>query len=194
MATGKGGDMASRIRILVLAGAGIWFGVAGADEPITNPPPDELRQFSFMLGARDCIGNWRLSDSVIKPFRASWHGSEILSGHMVVEEYRAWDADGVVFIHGANTRTYNALDRRWTTRWQSVIDGSSFELGQPRFEERNDGTRVVTFINGEGDDLQRAIYTEYPDGRLAWRGDSTVDAGQTWDIAVMTIECGTPRR
>ena len=113
---------------------------------------------------------------------------------MIVEEYRAWDADGVVFIHGANTRFYSPSDDRWTTRWQSVIDGSSFELGQPTFEELADGTRVVTFINGGGNNLQRAVYTAYTDGRLTWRGDSTRDAGDSWEVAVMLIECGPPNQ
>lgn len=186
--------MDRRIGILLLAGSAIWAEKAGSDVPTLDTPPDELMQFDFMLGARDCVGDWHLPDGTEKTFRASWHGSRILSGHMLIEEYVAWDTDGVIFVHGANTRAYSTIDGRWATHWQSVIDGASFELGQPTFDEPSGGNRVVTFINGDGDDLQRAVYIAHSDGRLSWRGDSTNDAGQNWDMAVMTIECGPPER
>lgn len=175
----------------ILSALAILSTQTAAHEPKSAAPP-EMEAFSFLLGERQCDGVWRV-DGETKIFRASWRGRLLLDGLLQIEEYKAWRPDGDIFVFGVNTREYDTENRRWKTWWRSAIDDLEFELGQPQFDEKDSGERAVAFINGEGDNLQRAIYRVAPDDRMTWQGDGSSDGGETWGEAVMTIACG-PRR
>lgn len=179
----------------LMPGSFLFLAVMAVSKPALEPavvPPQEMETFSFMIGARDCVGVWR-RDGVEQSFKASWRGQFLLDGNLIVEEYKAWFPGGEVFVAGVNTRMFDAKNHRWSTWWRSAIDDVEFELGQPAFSETPDGGRDIVFINGEGDDLQRATYHVTSDGRLTWTGDASADSGVTWDERVMVIDCGPAR-
>jgi len=163
--------------------------VAGTRPGAAPSAPTEMETFVFLLGEWDCDGRWRRETNSTEHFRATWKAREALDGHVILEEYRAFWPNGETFVYGTNFRTFDTVNGRWTTRWHSALDGTGFELGQPTFSEDPPGTLVVTFINGDGDVLQRAIYRALGPDRFTWQGDGSQDGGESWDKAVMVIDC-----
>lgn len=148
--------------------------------PHGRPNPDapaELAQFSFFIGAFNCIDERFQPDGRSIRFNTIWNGRYVLNGHAIQDQY--W-APG---FYTSNIRQYDEADGQWKVHfisepgfssgvWAGGPDGDNMVL-----------TRDVQTPNGAA--VSRLTFYEISEDGFRWRGQTiagdSVTTGWTSD-------------
>ncbi|MEO8336156.1 MAG: hypothetical protein ABI664_14350 [bacterium] len=164
----------------------------GGGAPSVLSVPAEAAQFAFL------IGQWEL---VVKPsattlatkihgvpkLAGTWKAWRAFDGFGVEDELRITDASGNPRSLSHAMRYFDATAKRWSTTTLDVYRGV-FTASTSNWR---DGRMTVTSRGVDGDGkayVSRGTYSDITPAGFRFRQDRSMDNGQTWNDAVLTID------
>jgi hypothetical protein len=153
-----------------------------------NPKaPPETAQFSFIIGAWDCmIRSMKPDGSGFTERQASWTGYYILDGWAIQDIWVYKTPDGQTY-EGTNVHSFNPETSKWDNRW---VASPSLQWKYFQSEMVGD-TMVMTGGEGKGpngDFIDRNTFFDIAADSWSWRKDRSFDGGETWIEGVAFIE------
>jgi hypothetical protein len=148
-----------------------------------NPKaPATLSEFAFLVGEFDCEARIHLDGGQLQNFRAKWSGRFILDGYAIADEYRMFDATGVLLVLGMNFRTYDSARGAWNLRWLDGFSGAWTNLAAEEFGGVTIAAKSISYMFREpmaGHHLTRATYIRNSPTHFTWRAEKS-ENGDDW--------------
>jgi len=150
--------------------------------------PEELSQFTFLIGKWRCDAKIKGADGAWQPFQATWVGRYILDGYAIADEYRMTKPDGTLVMLGQNYRSYNTDKKAWVMKWQEALTSTWLDLGPEELGGvRVNDTSITYKAQFRPDEIHRMTYLNISEDHFTWRGEASRDGGKTW-TEIMVIE------
>jgi len=176
-----------RICLLLLLSFALVAGRVVAEPQAPHPKaPKETAQYSFLIGAWECIIQRMGPDGVLGPERsARWTGRYILDGWAIEDVWESTGPDGSPF-QGVNIRSFNPKTHVWDNRWLSSRDlqwayYSSEKVGETMVMTGGEG------VDARGPFIDRNTFYDIKPESWSWRKDRSWDGGDTWVEGIATI-------
>lgn len=140
----------------------------------------EHHQFDFLLGSWDVQAMRRNPDGSLLHYKADWRAMSLDDGRMVMDEFRARDADGQPVSSYVTLRTYSPATRRWEMAGLASLQPAAPMKWQGEWREGQ------MHIEAEGTDPQgrtvrtRIRFFDIAADSFAWESLISLDGGTQW--------------
>jgi len=154
--------------------------------------PAEAKQFDFLLGEWQLEVRPKVSGLVAMihgspKLVGTWKAWRVLDGLGVEDEMRIVDASGNPVSLNRGMRIYSRSDARWKISGIDAYHGRSSEASGSW--QGNEMRIEGHFIEGDGKTvLTRTRYYDIGADAFHMQQDRSMDNGQTWDEAALTVD------
>ena len=146
--------------------------------------PEEMKQFSFLVGEFDCELTFTGQDGAEVRSRGRWVGYYTLDGHAFQDD---WYSE--LGYRGTTWRSYDEAKGRWVNNW--LMAGTDEAPGFVKgffYGNMSDGEMVLEArgTDTRGAYINRIKFSEIQASGFVWSMSRSYDGGQTWieNIAV----------
>jgi hypothetical protein len=168
------------------------FSQGPTEHPLITSAPREARQFDFLVGQWELVGEPGLPTLVAffhgtPKFPGTWRASRALDGFGIEDDLRLSDPSGnpQVFIH--SVRAYDATAHQWNQATTDVYRARA-NNGTGQWK---DGamTSLAHSTDAEGKPLLvRSRFSAINPNSFKWQQDVSYDEGRTWTEGKLKIE------
>ncbi|MBI1890590.1 MAG: hypothetical protein HYS18_08090 [Burkholderiales bacterium] len=144
-------------------------------------PPEESRQFDFLIGDWDVIGSrYKENGDVLMQYMAMWSARYLNQGRIVMDDFKAYAPTGQEISSMVTLRTYCETTRRWEITglaahqpaWNAEWHGQWLD-GEMLLDACGKASSGVVVKN-------RIRFFDIEEKQFRWESRMSFDEGKTW--------------